>query len=64
MPDGAYMHQWTWSSLVQVMACRHQAITWNKNDLLSIAPSETNFSEMAFEIFQKLVALLSVNFNG
>ena len=48
-PSAAYMRQWTWSSLVQVILlspARHQAITWPNSDLLSTGPLGTNLNEI------------------
>ena len=43
------MHQCSGSSLVLVMACRCQAITWINTDLLSIKPLGTNLRAAKFE---------------
>ena len=46
-PLVTYMHQWTWSSLVQVMACylfpMKSSIMWNNAKLLSTGSMGTNF---------------------
>ena len=52
LPSAAYMHQWTGSALVQIMACRlvRQALIWTNAGTLLIWPLGTNFSEMLMEI--------------
>ena len=48
--SAAYMCQITGWALVQVMACRRQAITWTNADKLSIRLLGTNFSQIRIEI--------------
>ena len=63
LPGTAYMHQWTGSALIQVMAWRlfwRQAITWTNADLLSIGPFGANFNETLIEI--QNFSLKKINF--
>ena len=43
----SYMHEWTLSALIQVMALRHTSA-----DLLSTRPSKSNFSEFFIKMKQ------------
>ena len=47
-----YMHQWTWPSLVQIMACLFdaKASIWTNHELFSIGPFGLNFIEIRIKV--------------
>ena len=49
-PSDAYMRQWSNHQMVQIMACRRQAIIITHAGILLIRPLGTNFSKILIEI--------------